>query len=210
MSGTVSSRSSVELRKTIPKIDLVKGRNYYITSDTHLNHRNIITYASRPFHSTESMNNAIIRNINKQVNSGTLIHLGDVAFCGTQKMEEFMSRLLCPIILVRGNHDKKSRGFRDLFQAYYPDNGARIEFEGKHILLRHRPVFATEVGHERHTEDQPTEPELYAAFDGILHGHIHLTKDPIREKNFDVGMDANNYTPQPLELQIERVLRGYY
>ena len=50
----------------------------FFTSDTHFNHKAIISYCSRPFESVEEMNDRLIDNWNQVVKpSDTVYHLGD-------------------------------------------------------------------------------------------------------------------------------------
>ena len=52
----------------------------FFTSDTHFNHKAIISYCSRPFESVEEMNDRLIDNWNQVVKpNDTVYHLGDFA-----------------------------------------------------------------------------------------------------------------------------------
>ena len=107
----------------------------WITSDTHYHHTNIcrgITRwrtqdgkipieQTRNFQDLDEMNSTIVNNINQKVGpNDTLIHLGDFAFGGFDKIGEFLDRLVCKNIhLVLGNHDqhitKNREDIRDRF-----------------------------------------------------------------------------------------------
>jgi len=94
----------------------------WITSDTHYHHKNICRGVTnwrtkdgkipmdqtRNFQDLDEMDSVIINNINQKVGpNDTLIHLGDVAFGGFEKIGEFLDRLVCKNVhLVLGNHDQ--------------------------------------------------------------------------------------------------------
>ncbi len=74
----------------------------YFTSDSHYNHKNIVSGVTRwedksgcrDFSTKEEMDEAIIANINRVVKTDdTLFHLGDVAFQGPDKVKEFRARI---------------------------------------------------------------------------------------------------------------------
>lgn len=79
---------------------------YFIISDTHFNHTNIIKYCNRPFKSVEEMNKAIIKNWNETVsNRDVVIHLGDVALGSKEETKKIIQQLNGRKILIKGNHD---------------------------------------------------------------------------------------------------------
>lgn len=79
---------------------------YFIISDTHFNHANIIKYCNRPFKDVEEMNKAIIKNWNETVsNNDVVIHLGDVALGSREEAKKIIQQLNGRKILIKGNHD---------------------------------------------------------------------------------------------------------
>ena len=81
----------------------------YFISDTHFNHKNIIKYCNRPYKSVEEMNKVLIENWNRVVKDADVIyHLGDFALYDE---EELFNKLNGNIILIRGNHDRKSASY---------------------------------------------------------------------------------------------------
>lgn len=57
----------------------------FFTSDTHFNHKNIITFCKRPFETVEEMNEALVSNWNSVVpEDGTVFHCGDFALGGSE------------------------------------------------------------------------------------------------------------------------------
>lgn len=100
------------------KIELKPGQNVYITSDTHYNHKNLVSSITewenvrpgetRDFKSLSHMNQTIVNNINSIVGEDDiLIHLGDFSFGGIESIWEFRKQIICKnIYLIFGNHDE--------------------------------------------------------------------------------------------------------
>jgi calcineurin-like phosphoesterase family protein len=172
----------------------------WITSDTHYHHKNICrgvtnwrtqdgkipVNSTRDFQDLDEMDSAIINNINSKVGQDdTLIHLGDVAFGGFDKLEQFLDRLICKnIYLVLGNHDhhiKNDRGFiKDRFMSV--QNYLEVNVEDENFVLCHYPLQS-----------------WHGLNKGVihLHGHVHLSAQNKwgNGKRLDVGMDGNNMQP---------------
>ena len=82
---------------------------FFIISDTHFGHKNIITYCNRPFVSVEEMDEAMIKNWNETVsNDDTVLHLGDFGFGSKEYIGSIIKRLNGRKILIKGNHDNWS------------------------------------------------------------------------------------------------------
>jgi calcineurin-like phosphoesterase family protein len=179
---------------------LMTSGTVWITSDTHYHHKNICrgvtnwrtqegdvpVNSTRDFRDIDEMNAAIINNINSKVGQDdTLIHLGDVAFGGFDKLEQFLDRLICKnIYLVLGNHDhhiKNNRSFiKDRFMSV--QNYMEVNIEGEDFVLCHYPLQS-----------------WHGLNKGVihLHGHVHLSAQNKwgNGKRLDVGMDGNNMRP---------------
>lgn len=162
----------------------------YLTSDTHFGHKNIIRYVDRPFDTVEEMDRTIIDNINKTVAPGdTLYILGDFTMGGSySKCMKYREQLMCEHIhLILGNHDRKRVFEKDkplIFESV--KDYAEVGF----YCLSHYP-FSSWNGRE------------YGSI--MCHGHIHSKRrhNEINQwqrfRRFDVGVDANNYTPVSLD-----------
>lgn len=154
---------------------------YFIISDTHFGHKNIIKYCNRPFENVEEMDKQLIKNWNEVVSKDdTVIHLGDVFLCGKEKAKTTMSQLNGKKILIKGNHDHwsdefyKSIGFD--YVSKYP-----IVWNNFYILS-HAPL---QMGQNL--------PYLN------LYGHVH--NDPIyqnTENSKCVCVERTDYTPMLL------------
>ena len=178
---------------------LTTGR-VWITSDTHYYHTNIcrgITNwrtqdgkipvdSTRDFFSMEQMNDVIVDNINSKVGQNdTLIHLGDVAFGGFDKIGQFLDRLVCKNIhLVLGNHDQHIKSDRSDIQSKFlsVNNYLEVQIDGANFVLCHYPLAS-----------------WHGLNKGVihLHGHVHLSAKNKwgNGKRLDVGMDGNNMYP---------------
>ena len=89
---------------------------FWLTSDTHYGHGNIITYTNRPFKSLEEMDYKLIKNHNSLVSpEDTVFFLGDFCFRNspggkqgegtTNKAEFYLKQLNGNFIFIKGNHD---------------------------------------------------------------------------------------------------------
>ena len=115
----------------------------YFTSDTHFDHKNVLSYSSRNFHDVNEMNEKIIANWNSIVRSeDTVYHLGDFAFSNPQK---FIDRLVGNIIFVKGSHDKSIDA--PYMRIIYPD-GLKDEYGNKRsITLCHYSMRSWDKSH---------------------------------------------------------------
>jgi calcineurin-like phosphoesterase family protein len=129
------------------------------------------------------MDETLIENWNKAVKPNDIIfHLGDVFFCGAQRMKEIADRLNGRKILIRGNHDigYSNTKFRKL--GFEPHNYYVFE----ELFLSHYP--------------QQVEPlrSLYNNTDieVNVHGHLHeQVKGLDKDLHFCVSVENTNYTP---------------
>lgn len=96
------------------------------TSDWHLNSSNIITYAKRPFKSSEKMAAAYIRSCNQQAKSryDQIIHVGDFFLKGVDRhdsqagadsslgfsAQHYLDQITASVLLLEGNHDSNNVG----------------------------------------------------------------------------------------------------
>jgi len=80
---------------------------YYFTSDTHFNHRGIISYCNRPFKDIDEMNRILIDGWNSRVRPGDFIyHLGDF---GWKDCLEIVKQLNGQKFLITGSHTRSGR-----------------------------------------------------------------------------------------------------
>lgn len=153
----------------------------YLIADTHLDHRNIIRYSSRPFKSVGGMNSIILRNLRDTVTPhDTLYILGDLAL--GKPTWWWAKRLPGQVVLIRGNHD-----------GYAPSMACCVlSTELGDILLVHNPVDAT-------------------GWPGwAIHGHVHKKRPFIDFTNRRVNVSAEviGYKPVAIETVLANIGNG--
>jgi calcineurin-like phosphoesterase family protein len=153
----------------------------YFSSDTHLNHTNIIKYCSRPFDSADDMNHTIISQWNETVPSnGRVYHLGDLAFCrDDSQFRDIVTKLNGQISLIIGNHDNFKQVMRNKDLFVEVTNMKEIKHEGQKITLCHYAMRTWNCSH-------------HGAWH--LYGHSHGLLPPYG-KSFDVGVDSHGFRP---------------
>ncbi len=173
----------------------------YFTSDWHFNHVNICgptlsKWASgyRSFQSLKEMNDTIIDRLNSRVRAEDELRMqGDVAFGNVNDFYELRKRINCRNIhLIYGNHDHKirqDRGLRELFVTTKDYDELRIGRE--HLVLSH---YAMIVWHK----NGRGAIQLYG------HSHGSLPEPPGRQ--FDVGVDCNDFYPWSLDEVLAKAL----
>ena len=158
---------------------------YWLTSDTHLNHHNILEYCKRPFHSSTHMDREIIRRWNERVSDGdTVFHLGDFVFRRTvdgvlKDYNYYADQLNGKIILVKGNHDGR---------------------ESKSIITS---MIIKYHGIDWYMSHEPTPVYKYN-----LHGHVHNLWRIRRSGNrhlINVGVDSWGFAPISIEMILEEL-----
>lgn len=162
----------------------------FFTSDTHFGHRAIIGFCNRPFSSVEEMTEVLVENWNSVVGpTDTIYHLGDFAF-GGDAIWDVINRLNGKKHLILGNHDERNVKYKylELFDSW--GYAGKIVIDNTPIYLSHAPML-TWGGINRGMWN--------------LHGHLHMkdgkcgeTPDivsSLKEHQYDVGVDNNNYRP---------------
>ena len=167
----------------------------WFTSDLHFWHKNICKYCNRPFETMEEMNQALIDNWNSVVKEDdTVFVLGDMGFCGYDKLEPLISQLNGKKYLIQGNHDSDKIVFRlyeaNIIEGYYKMHEVTIisdeECPDQQLTLCHFPMI-----------DWPNKER--GAW--MVHGHQHqLPETPsCSVMHWDVGVDRNGLKPISFE-----------
>jgi calcineurin-like phosphoesterase family protein len=169
----------------------------FFTSDLHFFHTNVIEFCKRPFGSVEHMNECLIKNWNAVVGEQDHIwFLGDFSFGKDSETQGVLDQLKGIKHLIVGNHDRKGRSdktFNRDWNKWFVDRHDyfRLKVDGHKLVLCHFPFASWERGYID------------------LHGHWHSEagyKNKYRQ--WDVGVDANNYAPILLEDAVARAEGG--
>lgn len=131
----------------------------YVCADLHFYHKNVIVYDNRPWPDVESMNRGLIARWNSVVIDNDIIYmLGDVGFCGHDKMKECVQQLNGYKILIRDNHDR-GRSFEWWEEVGFDEvhNTCVLTVGDTTIHMMHEPL-----------EKWPNYPKHF-----YIYGHVH-------------------------------------
>lgn len=150
-----------------------KEPQIFLSSDLHLDHKNIIKYCNRPFRNVHEMNYWLIKNWNRTVRKqDTVYFLGDFALSrgNRRRVINFIKSLNGRKIFIRGNHDKFLKSYHHFI----------LKYGGKSFYLVHNPA------------DIPSEWKGWSIF-----GHTHnkgklIDKD---SKRINVSTELTRYNP---------------
>lgn len=169
----------------------------FFTSDLHFFHENVIKFCNRPFGSVEHMNESLIKNWNSVVGAKDHVWLlGDVSFGKDDQTASVLAQLSGIKHLIVGNHDRKGSSeklFNRNWKTFFVDRHdyLRLKVAGHKFVLCHFPFNSWERGWIN------------------LHGHVHSAAGyQNKYKQYDVGVDANNYTPLLLDDAVKRAEAG--
>lgn len=167
---------------------------FWLTSDTHFGHTNIIKYAGRPFTTVEEMDDVLISNWNAVVGKRDIVwHLGDFAYRNAEGVLQYKQRLNGRIHILRGNHDNPNH-LRWVFGEGRVFDVRDVGFNGQRIFLSH---YAHRVWPASHK----------GSFHAYGHSHNGLDKTYGRwGRSKDVGVDACMYKPVHISAFIEELL----
>lgn len=158
-------------------------RTPFFTSDLHFFHENIIKFCNRPFKNAKEMNEALVDNWNSVVTPQDVTYiLGDVSFGKPDETRSIIRQLNGSKILIKGNHDR-IEDLAPVMTTITPYMRSRIQ--GIEVVMFHYPI-------------ESWDKQYHGAIH--LHGHMHCNRllDPNIPNRFDVGADANGYTPVSL------------
>jgi calcineurin-like phosphoesterase family protein len=169
----------------------------FFTSDLHFFHANVIQFCNRPFGSVEHMNKVLLNNWNNVVGDNDHVwFLGDFSFGKPGETIGILNHLRGHKHLVVGNHDRKGscdKLFNRDWNQWFVDRNdyVRLKVDKQKFVLCHFPFSSWERGYIN------------------LHGHLHSAAGYKNKwRQYDVGVDANNYTPILLEDVVKRAEGG--
>lgn len=154
---------------------------FYVISDTHWGHKNIVHYAHRPYDHETMMIKRWRETVKK---SDTVLHLGDLFFSsqgGYSKFLDISQELPGKKYLILGNHDKKK-------YDYEADFGFKVI---KPFWVRYRG-FTVTFDHY---------PKLLPFGQKNIHIHGHLHRNPYsggefhRYGNINASIELMDYRP---------------
>ena len=166
----------------------------WFTSDFHLGHHRLYETGFRKFSCAQECEEKMLDNFSCIRKQDNLYIAGDLTLSANYDyVAEFLSQINGNKIVILGNHDRqttldklKSDG---VIANYHPWKGVRPVLDSGQtvpVFVTHFPLLEWHVGNE---------------FRYNLHGHMHgllaaQDKCPMR---YDVGVDANSYTPVTLD-----------
>lgn len=168
----------------------------WVTSDSHLNHTNILKFLGkdgkpfRDFNDVTHMNETIVYNWNKVVKpEDKVYHLGDVYFGNQGEADTLLSRLMGKKRLIVGNHDV-IYGKGNILQKHFQKIYMWRLFKEFNMCLTHVPIH----------------PDSFRKVSYNVHGHIH-EKDSPGPQYINVCVEKTDYTPVHIEEVIKRYSR---
>lgn len=194
----------------------------WFTADLHLGHQRIIDLCNRPFKTVEEMNEELIAAINSKVSEKErLVILGDICMGKLEYSLPLLEEIrAAEIVLVPGNHDRWSLAYQHRGDAEEKRENFRLRYarDERFIVLADSapsawtffqlsgewqrlgdPWEQTLFSHYPYQGDSQGEDRagfLRAEDEGapIIHGHVH-EEWRVRGRQFNVGMDVNNFEP---------------
>lgn len=166
-------------------------QQFFIISDFHFGHKNIVKYENRPDNYAE----IIVHNWNQVVKKeDKVLFLGDLALTSKEDAFRWCSQLQGEKYMLLGNHDSGS-------DTWYKDLGFMVVpsiykvFKDKYekyftVLFTHEPV--RDLPHGWYN----------------IHGHIH-SKNPqeykLTPRHYNACVEVLNYTPKKLYAILDEV-----
>ena len=161
----------------------IENKKIWFIADFHFGHKNVITYAKRPFQTTSEMNNVLIKNYNKLIDNQDIVYiLGDVSFLNTISTTEIIKSLHGFKFLIKGNHDRKTNsayrkmGFVEVYDK-------PIVFLDRYILS-HEPI-----------DESYIIPSNFVN----IYGHLHDKALNDYKWKYCVSVEQTNYKPVSFE-----------
>lgn len=187
----------------------------FLTSDLHFNHKNILAYMperAKLWATIAEMNAGLIERWNAEVSQQDTVYLlGDIAFSGITKTKELVSHLNGKIVLVKGNHDTSIKDYKWLDAGILEvHESLELDHYGIKLRLSHYPYAPDGLSDNEDSRFLNRRIENKGIH--LLHGHLHsVPQNKIRlAKNnalmYDVGVDANNYSPILLDAVVKELL----
>lgn len=166
---------------------------FYVISDTHWYHKNIVKYQGRPREHEQLM---ITRWQRVVPWDATILHLGDLFFGGDEGFARFYTHVTPQLTgkkyIILGNHDKPSRDYEFLgFEVIKPFS---VEYRGYEVSFDHYPKLLPKDEKRIH-----------------VHGHIHKNgyarNETTRYGNINVSVEVMDYRPHRVTRLLNKEIR---
>lgn len=167
---------------------------FYVISDTHWYHKNIVKYCNRPREHEQMM---ITRWQRVVPWDAPILHLGDLFFGGDEGFAKFYAQISPSLTgkkyLILGNHDKRGRDYEFLgFEVIPPFS---TKYRGWNISFDHYPKM---IGDSK---------ELHVH--GHIHNHDYAREQPSRPGNINVSVEVMDYRPHRITRLLNKAIRAH-
>lgn len=154
---------------------------FYVISDTHFGHDNIVKYCRRPYDHEAMMIKRWSRLIKT---SDSILHLGDVFFGGQDGFVRFRDEIAPKLTgrkyLILGNHDRKKWDYEALgFEVIQP---FQCRYRNYIVSFDHYPKLLS-----------PNDKRIHVH--GHVHNHGYSHGEQERWGNINVSVEAIDYRP---------------
>lgn len=198
------------------------------SSDAHFSHANIINFCDRPYSDVNQMNTDLVNRINARVQpEDELWLLGDIAMGDiSSSLPGNLGRIICPIHLVAGNHDRCHPSYGSKHERYtdfYKNapnvtqltitNTTTVLANGIEVNVSHFPYASVDARPSIRRDGTQEMADKFLQWrpvdDGkwLLCGHVH-EKWRQRGRIINVGIDAWGGVPINENQIIELINQG--
>ena len=167
---------------------------FYVISDTHFGHKNIIKYCDRPQYHEELM----IVNWAKIIKeTDVVLHLGDLMMGGDDFYDHFKDNIASKLTgnkyIILGNHDKRKYDYEAIgFKVIKPFT---MTYRGYDVSFDHYPKVINEETH-------PDRIHVH----GHIHNHSYSRNEIDRWGNVNVSVEAINYKPRRISRLLNKTI----
>ena len=167
-------------------------KGFYLISDIHFGHHNILEFCNRPFANVDIMNETIFENWNATVtDEDIIIFVGDFAFAPKSVARMLWENLNGQKIMILGNHDKK---MKNCYPERVSDDLNEIHtltYKGYEIGVNHFPP--------KGWANVLPDNKLF------IHGHVHSNQPTTLKNVFNVSCEMTEYKPIFIDEVIKRI-----
>lgn len=181
----------------------MKPSAWWVWSDTHFGHQNIVKFQQRPVNHEVIMLSGWCKTVGED---DVIVHLGDV-FMGSsgnaRRWASVIRRMPGRKILVLGNHDHLAgAGLKVLESAGFEIRDPFVQHVlGQRVAFTHRPLSEAYFGGPESAKHQNLwSPDQW---DVNIHGHVHLNTHHIDDglvypdkKYVNVSVEAIDFAPR--------------